>query len=96
MGPFVSSDGVCPGLKRQETEKSASQQACPPDPDPASPRPQWSWALGCEGRLRSSQLFPSDSLSGRKQPLGSEDKKEEVAVATADTHDGLLEQLLLG
>lgn len=31
-----------------------------------------------------------------KQPLGSENKEEEVAVAAAATHDGLLEQLLLG
>ena len=43
--------------------------------------------------LHSSQLFPSDSLS---EPLESENKKEEVTVAAAATHGGLLEQLLLG
>lgn len=31
-----------------------------------------------------------------KQPLGSDNKKEEVAVVAAATHDELLEQLLLG
>lgn len=30
MRPFVPSDGICPGLKRQETEKNASQQARSP------------------------------------------------------------------
>lgn len=55
MEPFVPSDGVCLGLKRQETKKSASQQAHPSDPDPASSRPWWSWALECG---RQAPYFP--------------------------------------
>lgn len=97
MGPFVTSDGVCPGLKRQETKQSASQQARPSDPDPSLfqtvlARDPGLWKAG--SILPS--WFPCVSLSGLKQPLRSTNKEEEEVKVPAAACAGLLKQRLLG